>query len=89
MGVTVRARLGSLSPEDVSVEVYYGPLDPAGDIRDGAIATARHDGRDGDGELFRAEIPCRTTGRYGYTARIVPRHPDLVNALTPLLLTWE
>jgi len=89
VGVTVRAKLGSLSADDVSVEVYYGPLDSAGEIRDGAIAEARHDGRDGDGDIFRAEIPCKMTGRYGFAARIVPRHPDLVNALTPLLLTWE
>ncbi len=89
VGVTVRARLGSLSPDDVSVEVYYGPLDTAGEIRDGAIAAARHERRDGDGDVFRAEIPCRTTGRSGFAARIVPRHPDLVNGLTPLLLTWE
>src|SRR5512143_2359604 len=89
VGVTVRAKLGSLSADDVSVEVYYGPLDSAGEIRDGAIALARHDGRDGDGDIFRAEIPCKMTGRYGFAARVVPRHPDLVNALTPLLLTWE
>ena len=89
VGVTVRARLGSLSADDVAVEVYYGPLDKAGEIHDGAIAAARHEGRDGDGDVFRAEIPCRTTGRYGFAARILPRHPDLVNALTPLLLTWE
>ncbi len=89
VGVTVRARLGALSADDVAVEVYYGPLDPSGEIRDGAIVAARHDGRDGDGDIFRAEIPCKTTGRYGYTARILPRHPDLVNAAMPLFLTWE
>jgi starch phosphorylase len=85
----VRANLGSLSPEDVSVEICHGLLDPSGQIRDGAIVQARHESRDGDGDIFRAEIPCRVTGRYGYMARILPRHPDLVNPFTPLLLTWE
>ncbi|MBM2828953.1 MAG: Alpha-glucan phosphorylase, partial [Actinobacteria bacterium] len=47
------------------------------------------DGRDGEGDIFRAEIPCKVTGRYGYTARIMPKHTDLVNPFTPLLLTWE
>ena len=89
VGVAVRANLGTLSAEDVSVEIYHGPLDAAGEIRDGQAVPARHDGRDGDGDVFRAEIPCRVTGRYGYTARILPRHPDLVNPFTPLLLTWE
>ncbi len=89
VGVAVRANLGPLSPEDVSVEIYHGPLDSAGEIRDGGIVRAKHNGRDGDGEIFLAEIPCRYTGRYGYMARVIPRHPDLVNPFTPLLLTWE
>jgi starch phosphorylase len=89
VGVAVRANLGPLSAEDVSVEIYHGPLDATGEIKDGGIVRARHDGRDGDGDIFRAEIPCGVTGRYGYTARILPRHPDMVNPLTPLLLTWE
>jgi len=89
VGVAVRANLGPLSAEDVSVEIYHGLLDATGEIRDGRVVRARHEGRDGDGDIFRAEIPCRVTGRYGYTARILPRHPNLMNPFTPLLLTWE
>jgi starch phosphorylase len=89
VGVVVRADLGTLSPEDVSVEIYHGPLDAAGEIRDGKVVLARHESRDGGGDLFRAELPCRVTGRYGYSARILSRHADLVNPFTPLLLTWE
>ena len=89
VGVAVRADLGPLSADDVSVEIYHGPLDTSGEIRNGEIVRAWHDGRDGNGDIFRAEIPCRITGRYGFGARILPRHPDLVNPYTPLLLTWE
>jgi starch phosphorylase len=89
VGVAVRANLGTLSADDVSVEIYHGPLDATGEIRDGTVVQARHEGKDGDGDIFRAEIPCRVTGRYGYTARVLPRHPELVNPFTPLLLTWE
>jgi len=35
------------------------------------------------------EIPCAGSGRYGFAARVLPRHPDLANALTPLRMTWE
>jgi starch phosphorylase len=89
VAVTVRARLGPLTQEDVSVEVCHGPLDTTGEIRDGGVVRARHEGREGEEDIFRAEIPCKVTGRYGYTARILSRHPDLVNPLTPLLLTLE
>lgn len=87
--VTVRASLGALSADDVAVEVRYGMLDPAGEVRAGEVIGARHEGREGSEEIFRAEIPCRASGRFGFAARILPRHPDLVNPLTPLLLTWE
>jgi starch phosphorylase len=87
--VAIRANLGTLTPDDVTVEVYYGILDTAGQVRNGETILARHEGREGNEEVFRAEIPCRVSGRFGFAARIVPRHPDLVNPLTPLLLTWE
>ena len=87
--VIVRANLGPLSAEDVAVEVYYGPFGAADEIRHGEIARAGHVGREGSEEIFRVSVPCKRSGRYGFAARIVPRHPDLVNPFTPLLLTWE
>jgi starch phosphorylase len=89
VAVTIRASLGALSTGDVAVEVYYGMLDTSGEVRNGEIVRARHEGREGDEEIFRAEIPCRVSGRFGFAARILPRNPDIVNPLTPLLLTWE
>jgi starch phosphorylase len=89
VAVTVRASLGALSAGDIAVEVYYGMLDTAGEVRNGEIVRARHEGREGKEEIFRAEIPCQVSGRFGFAARILPRNPDIVNPLTPLLLTWE
>jgi glycogen phosphorylase len=89
METVIRAELGNLSPEEVAVEVYHGPLGYAGEIRDGKIVQASPAGRDGDAFLFRAEIPFGASGRYGYATRIVPRHGHLANPFTPLLLTWE
>jgi starch phosphorylase len=89
VAVTIRARLGALSADDIEVEVYYGMLDTAGEVRNGDIVRARHEGKEGNEEIFRAEIPCQVSGRFGFAARILPRNPDLVNPLTPLLLTWE
>jgi len=89
VAVTVRADLGTLTPDDITVEIFYGILDTAGQVRNGGTIPATHEGREGNEDLFRAEIPCRVSGRFGFSARILPRHPDLVNPLTPLLLTWE
>jgi starch phosphorylase len=89
VGVAVRVRLRGLTPAEVAVEIRYGFYDAAGQVGMGTILPARHDGRDGDEEIYRAEIPCAGSGRYGFAARILPRHPDLANALTPLRMTWE
>jgi starch phosphorylase len=89
MGLIIRANLGDLTPDDVSVEIYYGTSHSSVEIHDGFVLQARHERQDGSEHLFRAEIPCHVSGRYVYAARIVPRHPYLVNPYTPLLLTWE
>jgi starch phosphorylase len=87
--LAVDVDLGGLSPEDVSVEVYFGPLAASGEIREGHIAKARHLKRDGAEDHFRVEIPAAVSGRHGYAVRILPSHPDLVHPYTPLLMRWE
>ncbi|MGE5247595.1 MAG: alpha-glucan family phosphorylase, partial [Verrucomicrobiota bacterium] len=89
VGVTIRVRLGSLTPADVAVQIWHGPYTAAGEVRHGSVLPARHDRREGEEEIYRVEVPCMVSGRYGFAARILPRHADLVNPYTPLLLTWE
>jgi len=89
VGVAVRVRLGDLTPADVEVEIWHGPYTAAGEIRQGSILPARHDGREGDEEIYRVEIPCSGSGRLGFAARVLPRHSDLVSPFTPLRMTWE
>jgi starch phosphorylase len=87
--LSIDVDLGGLVPGDVSVEVYYGPLDASGEIREGHIARAAHQSRDGAEDRYRVEIPAAVSGRHGYAVRILPSHPDLVHPYTPLLLRWE
>jgi starch phosphorylase len=87
--VTVHVRLGDLTPADVEVEVWHGPFTTAGEIRHGSVLSARHVGQERNEEIYRAAIPCSGSGRYGFAARVLPRHADQVNPLTPLRLTWE
>jgi starch phosphorylase len=87
--VRARIHLGTLTPEDVSVDLYYGPLDPQRQIA--AAETASMAFRESTGEgthLFAATISCRTSGRHGYTLRILPRHRELVRPFEPGLILW-
>ncbi len=86
--VVARVRLGSLSPEDVTVEAYYGRLDQNGDFIERDTATLEAAGsRDGI-YTFRGKITCAKTGSYGYTVRIMPSRTRLENRFVMGLVTW-
>ncbi|MBI3971136.1 MAG: alpha-glucan family phosphorylase [Chloroflexi bacterium] len=101
MELPVRAcvRLGSLTPDDVSVQLYDGPVDAQGQIASGhvdemAVAPdvagpggvgARHE----DGVYtYAGAIPCRRSGLHGYSVRVIPKNPDLANVFEPGLIVW-
>ncbi len=89
--VAALVKLGPLSPDDISVELYHGPLDARGGITDGSIVKMDCRGSAGaDGEhWFSGLTPCRASGRRGVAVRILPRHPDLVNPYEMGLILWE
>ena len=86
--VLARIKLGDLSPEDVIVEAYYGRLDPQGEFAERETVSMEVQDSDGDSHIFRGLIPCRTTGRFGYTVRVMPSHERLENPFAMGLVTW-
>ena len=89
--VVVRAKvqLGSLSPEEVAVELYWGRLDANEDFTDAVAVAMHHAGTDGDAHLFEATHgPCSQSGLLGYTVRVLPNHPDLTSPFLPGYVTW-
>jgi len=75
---TVRATvdLGTLSSEDVLVEIYHGLLTRHGEIKNGESETMMLDGDQATGLVtYRGEIPCRRSGQRGFTVRVIPRNP--------------
>ena len=86
--VSARVRLGPLLPEDVTVDAYYGRMDPNGDFveRDTVPLEA---GESVDGlYLYRGRVPCQKTGRFGYTVRVMPSQDRLENRFVMGLVTW-
>lgn len=99
--VTVPVHLGELHPEEVVVELFYGQVNMNGAITAShrqPMATSRKTDlpagatpqalQAGDGRhLFECRLECRTTGRYGFTVRIIPRG-DAWTQTMPGFLTW-
>jgi starch phosphorylase len=86
--VTAGIKLGSLTPEDVTVEAYYGRLDKNGDFSDREMIELHAEGSADGLHTFRGHIPCQKTGRFGYTVRITPSKEKLENRFTLGLVTW-
>jgi len=81
--VSASVELGSLEPADVEVQLLHGPVGPDGEL-DGATVVAM----DLSGRQWTGDLVCAAAGRYGYTVRVVPRHPDLRSFVELGSVTW-
>jgi len=89
--LTVQAvvKLGQLRPEDVVVELYFGPLDDDGQLSEGQALPMEQMNADEDGGVhYAVRMPATRSGMTGYTVRVMPRHPDLANSRSMGLIRW-
>jgi len=87
--VRAQVHLGALEPKDVTVQLYYGPMDTKGVIPKGDVIAMECAESNGDGNhVFIGAIRARASGRYGYALRILPHHEDLSNPHEPGLILW-
>lgn len=94
VGGEVHARtwvhLGTLTPDDVVVELYLGRVNADGKIIEPEATPMQSVGQEGIGKyLFEASaVPCHKSGLHGYTVRVLPHHPDLSLRFLPGLIVW-
>jgi glycogen phosphorylase len=87
--VRVVVDLGALSPDEVEVQVAYGRVNDQDELAGAALAPLKQNGqREGEGWLFEGEVPLATSGAFGYTVRVVPRHDGIAEASELGLVTW-
>jgi starch phosphorylase len=91
LSVRALVGLGKISPKDISVELYYGPVDTWGNIKQGsAIRMDYKEGAEPQGEhWFTGSMSCRNAGQHGVAVRVLPMHEDLVNPYEMGLILWE
>lgn len=91
LAIRALVNLGRINPNDVSVELYHGPVDNWENIQDGsAVPMSYERTADQPGEhWFTGSMQCRNTGQHGVAVRILPRHSDLVNPYEMGLILWE
>ncbi|MBU1096052.1 MAG: alpha-glucan phosphorylase [Ignavibacteriae bacterium HGW-Ignavibacteriae-2] len=80
----------NLTPEDVEVQIYYGKVDDqniafANSFMEMTCLTKKST----SGKYkYEGVIDCSKTGQFGYTLRILPKHPLLTNKFELGLIKW-
>ncbi|MBF2097348.1 MAG: alpha-glucan family phosphorylase [Gloeomargaritaceae cyanobacterium C42_A2020_066] len=81
--------LGQISPEDVVVQLYQGPVEATGEISQGRPADMVFQGQDDWGNsLYVGEVAFSTSGLQGFSVRILPHHPYLGTSVEMGLIHW-
>ena len=90
--VSVRAKikLGELTPDDVTAELYCGRLDAREEFASAVPIPMRPSGNNDNAYVFEARHgPCEQSGLLGYTVRVMPHHTDRASSLSsPGYVTW-
>lgn len=88
--IQARVQLGDLMPDDVTVELYLGAVDAAGNITAAETTAMQLIETDGNGRYWYEVCtpPCRRSGLHGFTVRVRPQHPDMITPFLPGLMVW-
>jgi glycogen phosphorylase len=88
LAATARVALAGLSPEEVRVELYYGPISSTGEIDQARTVEMTPGAGDKASWEYRGEVECSLSGRHGYTVRVLPKHPGLTHHYLPGVVRW-
>jgi len=87
--VEVTLDMGELSPNDLAVQLYAGPINATGQIENPSVvpmqpakplAQNRH--------LYTCTLTCQSSGRHGFAVRVLPGLADLASPYEPGLIQW-
>ena len=87
---TCKVILPNISKENINVQVYCGQILDNGKLDNISIVDMELVESDDENKTYtyKAEIDLKTGGNYGYTFRVMPKHPMLLNAENLNLVKW-
>ncbi len=89
MGVRAYVSLGSLTPDDVEVQVVLGRVDDQDTLTEPAISVLQPaESYEGGRWRFDGVADLRRAGSFGYTVRVLPRHALLASTAELGLVAW-
>jgi len=88
LSATARVQRGPRTPEEVRVELYFGPGSSTGDIEQAQSVEMTPGPAEQGLTEYRGELECTLSGRQGYTVRVLPKHPGLTHHYLPGVVRW-
>ena len=86
--VKVRVNLGTLSANEVEVQLCYGLLDASGEVPAAKALPLNVETGTSGSAIFSGMVPCESSGQFGFSVRVLPKHANLANLFEPNLVTW-
>lgn len=88
--VTATVNLGTLTPKDVRVQLFYGPLDTHGEIGRGSTAIDMQPSDEVANGVytFTTTTTYSSSGEQGISVRVLPKHEFLFSPFQTGLITW-
>jgi starch phosphorylase len=87
--VSARVQLGGVDPKHVRVEAYHGEVDNGG-VKNPTVTILNESSQNGDGSyIYQGTVPASESGAYGFSVRVVPTHPHLMQDHELRLITWS
>lgn len=86
--VIAEIELGSLTPNDVAVELYHGLVNDQEMITDAYIERMEVQNSSSTTYRYQGTIVCQNAGRYGFALRVLPGHAALSHHFLPGLIVW-
>lgn len=86
--VSAEIYLENLSPEDVTVEIFFGKLSYKEEINDPETIKMEVEKSENNIYIYKGSIPCNISGKNGYSVRILPYNKYLKRKFLPNYIKW-
>ncbi len=86
--VSATVHLGPIAPEFVTVQAYVGETTNNLITRAATIDLPKARSLENGSHLYQGTVPARESGSYGLNVRVIPTHPNLIQAHELRLITW-
>jgi starch phosphorylase len=87
--VEAEINLGELTPDDVEVQLYFGPVEKQDDPEyNSTVIMSPVKSPDNGIVNYKGNIVTKHSGQQGFTIRIVPKNPLLISSFETGLVYW-